>query len=227
MEEETAKDQDSLKELEPAPLINLPSESWENLLQVGIDLNSLYLLEAFERGEDIGLKINTIKSLSWRQTLIRKDYVTDKGEITLTGKDLLKALREGKSVVPNKRKKVEVSPEFIQWWNLFPGTDTFEYRGRKFKGNRSLKAKKDECEVKFNKIINEGEYKTQELIDALLLEVNQKKEASYQTGQNKLSYLTNSLTYLSQRGFENYIELLRTKVVTLEAKTEVKQAIDI
>jgi hypothetical protein len=60
-----------------------------------------------------------------------------------------------------------------------------------------------------NKILDEGEYTIKELIDALEFEVNQKVNNSIKTNTNKMSFMQNSLTYLNQRTFEPFIELIR------------------
>jgi len=39
--------------------------------------------------------------------------------------------------------------------------------------------------------------------------VAQKKENSVKTGTNRLSYMQNSFTYLNQRSFEPFIELIK------------------
>jgi hypothetical protein len=44
-----------------------------------------------------------------------------------------------------------------------------------FKGCRSLKADKENCRLKFEKILNEGEHSSQVLISALEYDVLQKK----------------------------------------------------
>ena len=85
-----------------------------------------------------------------------------------------------------------------------------------FNGTRSLKSKKDDSRIKLDKILDEGEYKIEELIKALEFEVLQKKENSIKTGENKLSYLQNSLTYLNQRTFESFIDLIREGIVIEE-----------
>jgi hypothetical protein len=57
--------------------------------------------------------------------------------------------------------------------------------------------------------MNEGEYTVDELIAALEFEVQQKKENSLKTGVNRMTFMQNSLTYLNQRTFEPFIELIR------------------
>jgi capsule polysaccharide export protein KpsE/RkpR len=72
-----------------------------------------------------------------------------------------------------------------------------------------MRVKKDDCKLKFKKILDEGEYTIDELVAALEYEVLQKKENSVKAGENKLKYMQNSLTYLNQRTFEPYIELIK------------------
>jgi hypothetical protein len=63
----------------------------------------------------------------------------------------------------------------------------------------------------------EGEYSASILINALLYDITQKKEMSVKTGNNKLSYMQNSLTYLTQRSYEPFIELMNEGVVIQES----------
>ena len=86
------------------------------------------------------------------------------------------------------------------------------------KGARGLKANKDECKIKFDKIVNEGEYTGEELINAMIYDVQQKKENSVKTSTNRLSYMQNSLTYLNQRSFEPFIELIKQDVKIEESQ---------
>jgi hypothetical protein len=63
--------------------------------------------------------------------------------------------------------------------------------------------------LKFDKILLEGEYTAADLIAALKFDVEQKKENSVKLGTNKLTYMQNSLTYLNQRSYEPFIELIK------------------
>jgi hypothetical protein len=107
--------------------------------------------------------------------------------------------------LPKKKK----SEDFDKWWNQYPGTDTFTYKSQSFTGTRGMRVKKEDCKVKFNSIVAEGDYTTIELIAALDYEVLQKKENSIKTKTNRLTFMQNSLTYLNQRSFEPFIELIR------------------
>ena len=52
-----------------------------------------------------------------------------------------------------------------------------------------------------------------------------KKEASVKNNENRLSFIQNSLTYLTQRSFEPFIEMIKTGMEIPNAQT--KRSIDI
>jgi hypothetical protein len=141
------------------------------------------------------------------QSLIRKGLITETDEkLTTIGKDLLEFLDAKMTGKLIKRKPA--TTDFEEWWKNYPGTDSFEYKGKKFTGTRAIRKGKDECRLKFDKIILEGEYTAQQLIAALNYEILQKKESSLQTSSNRMTFMQNSVTYLNQRAFEAYIELI-------------------
>jgi len=164
----------------------------------------IFLLKLIKEDEAIpeGAKIDMLV-----QTAIRKGLLTSEYKISVEGKsliDFLSAPIEEKIV-----KKKLVSEDFERWWKTFPGTDTFQHKGRSFTGSRNLRAKKDECKLKFDRILAEGDYEVDDMIKALELEVKQKKDNSVKTGTNKMTFMQNSLTYLNQRTFEPFIELIK------------------
>jgi hypothetical protein len=142
--------------------------------------------------------------------LYRKGLITEEGGITLLGTALLDFMEESTTSETTTIQRVEI-PEscFADWWKAYPGTDTFTHKGKRFSGSRGLRQKKDECKTKFNKILEEGTYTCDELIAALEYEVSQKKEASVKAATNRMMYMQNSLTYLNQRTFESFVELIR------------------
>ena len=87
-----------------------------------------------------------------------------------------------------------------------------------FTGSRTLRNSKDDCRLKFDKILLEGEYTPEQLIEALSFDVLQKKEASVKEKTNKLKYMQNSLTYLNQRSYEPFIELIQEGAVIKETQ---------
>jgi hypothetical protein len=149
----------------------------------------------------------SMKIASVYQSLIRKALITkDDEKLTLVGKDLLEFMDAKSTGRIIKRKPA--TTDFEEWWKTYPGTDSFEYKRKKFTGTRAIRKGKDECRLKFDKIILEGEYTAAQLIGALEYELLQKKESSVATNSNRMTFMQNSVTYLNQRAFEAYIELI-------------------
>ena len=67
---------------------------------------------------------------------------------------------------------------------------------------------KDDCRLKFDKIILEGDYTATQLIAALNYEITQKKENSISSNSNRLTFMQGSSVYLNQRSYEPFIELI-------------------
>lgn len=191
-------------------LNNLTFSHFEFLHNGGYNLDHVFLLMQIEIGLDFS-QSESPKMKALHQGIYRKGLITENGTITLRGKELLKYVEtDEEQPVAKPIKKVKIPKEdFEAWWKAYPGTDTFSHKGIKFGGTRSLRTKRDDCKLKFDKIIAEGEYTVAEMIAALNYEVLQKKENSVKQKANKLSFLQNSLTYLNQRTFEPFIELVR------------------
>lgn len=194
--------------------MNLKITPWhyEELIKQGYTLDSIFLLKLIEGDVDITELCNdNVKISTLYLFLVRKGLVTTvDGKITTTGYELLRFIDSR-----SKGKIVKRQPDvvgFEEWWKSYPGTDMFLHKNKKFVGSRSLRQNKEECLLRFDKILLEGEYTAKDLIDALLLDVHQKKENSVKLGVNKLTYMQNSLTYLNQRSFEPYIELVKQGV---------------
>lgn len=200
--------QTSVSENSSASLIDINVKTFSELQEAGISLDQLFLLEKISQGIDIG-QSSKIKALT--QTLVRKGLLSEEGEIANRGKAMLISLREGASVKQAKESyRIKVETAFDRWWKVYPSTDCWEHKGRKFQGSRGFKTGKESCKEKFDKILNEGDHTAEDLIRALEYEIALKKEVSLQTGENKMRYMQNTLSYLNQRTFENFIEISKT-----------------
>lgn len=182
---------------------------FEELIKKSYSLDVIYLLKLIEQQMDVQpLCERSMKISALYQTLIRKGLISTSDEkITTEGIELLRFIETKEATKIIKRKPD--TTQFEEWWKVYPGTDTFTHKGKKFTGNRGLRQNKDECRLRFDKILLEGEYTAAELIEALEFDVLQKKENSVKTGTNRLSYMQNSLTYLNQRSYEPFIELIK------------------
>jgi hypothetical protein len=186
----------------------------------------VFLLKLVEEGHDLKDACNGDPKLEiLAQGIYRKGLISGDNKITLTGKNVLKFLKEE---APKDKiiKKKPASEDFQRWWKAFPGTDTFKHKDKTFAGSRSLRRDVENCRLKFNAILSEGEYSADDLIAAVEFDVLQKKENSYKSGENKLKYMQNSLTYLTQRSFEPFIELVK-QGITIEEKPKPVGTTDI
>ena len=198
--------------------LNLSPWHYEELIKKSYSLDHIFLLKLIHENYDVtNLVEDSLKISAIHQGLIRKGLITDNGALTTIGVELLVFLdtKEQTKLV----KKKSTTSDFEEWYKTFPGTDTFTHKGKTFTGSRNLRQNPADCRIKFDKILIEGEYTVKELIEALKFDVLQKKEASVQENTNKLKYMQNSLTYLNQRSYEPYIELIREGIQIKETQS--------
>ena len=195
---------------------------FEQLLKDGYTLDMIFLLKLIDEEFDIKtLAEGGPKTDMLCQTLRRKGLVSEQFKITVLGRNLLEFMNS-RAKTSKIVKKTQTFAEFERWWAAYPGTDIFTHKGKSFSGGRTLRVNKDECQLKLDAILAEGEYTIDQLIAALEYEVMQKKENSFKTGTNRLTYMQGSITYLNQRSFQNYIELINQGVVIKEADEPIK-----
>jgi hypothetical protein len=203
-------------------LSKLTFSHFREIQRKGYTLDMLFILNLIvEEQADVKVLCQEVPKIeAIYQGIYRKGLVTTEGKLTLSGKELIKFLetQDEEDVII---KKKPTDDAFSLWWKTYPGTDTFVHSGKSFSGSRNLRAKKDDCKIKLDKILEEGEYTIEELVEALAYEVVQKKENSVKTGVNRMTYMQNSLTYLNQRTFEPFIELIKEGV-----KIETHQIIE-
>ena len=201
--------------------IKLTLYHFKELLKSGFTLDMVFLLKLVEEGHDLkDICEGNAKMEIICQGIYRKGLVSGDNKITLTGRNVLKFLKEE---APDDKiiKKKPATEDFEKWWKAYPGTDTFSHGGKTFAGTRALRTYIDNCKLKFNAILSEGEYTADDLIAALQFDVLQKKENSVKSNENKLKYMQNSLTYLTQRSFEPFIELVREGITIKESTKPV------
>ena len=182
---------------------------FKELQRLGFTLDMIFLLKLAEENADLkAICSGNAKLEIILQGIQRKGLITSQNKLTLMGNNLINFLKE--EAPEEKIVKLKANADdFERWWKAYPGTDTFTHNGVKFEGTRAFRAKKDECQVKFNSILNEGDYTPDDLIAAIEFDVLQKKENSFKTKTNRLTFLQNTLTYLNQRTFEPFIELIK------------------
>jgi hypothetical protein len=205
--------------------IKLTKEHFEELQKKGFSLDHVFLLMMIKEGHDIeAFTKDNMKLDALHQSLIRKALITDENKLTNNGEELLTFLTT--KMKPIERKKVSTK-EFDEWWEEFPSTDHFEYKGHVFVGSRGMRVKKEECKLKFNAILNQGLYTARQIIDATKYVVYLKKEASLKEKTNKLTFLQNSLTFLGGEHFVPFIDLIEKGVPMSDSQTTVRGGTDI
>jgi len=186
-------------------------EQFIELKQKGLNMDLIWMLQKIHEGKETILIDGIISSLLL--TLERKGYILE-GLVTQEGVELLDSLKEKKI---KTKKFPKIDDVFEKWWKAYPGTNEFTYRGKAFLGTRALRTKKEKCREKFEEIVDEG-VNAEDMVKALEKEIEQKKEESYKKNDNKLTYMQNTLTYLNQRTFEPYIELIKeTKQISVKS----------
>lgn len=201
--------------------ITISPEKFLELTKKGYSLDLVYLLKLYEQKADISdLYKESVKFQVLNLSLLRKGLISGEGELTLMGKELLEFIDSNDKVKLVRKKASEEL--FEEWWKTFPGTNQFEFNGKTFTGSRAMRVKKEECKIKYYSILNEGIHTSTQILEALKLDVLMKKQESFRTKENKLTYMQNSLTYLNQKSYEPFIELLGSKT-----KEETSQSFDI
>ncbi len=200
--------------------IKMTFSHFEELIKSGYSLDMLFFIMLVEDGSDVDSLCEASKIKMLHQTVRRKGLLSETNKVTILGKELLAFLNEEQETKMPKKKKTDT--DFDKWWSVYPGTDTFTYKGQSFTGTRSMRAKKEECKVKYNSTLAEGDYTAKELMAALEYEILQKKENSIKTKTNRLTFMQNSLTYLNQRSFEPFIELIREGKTIKESAEPIK-----
>lgn len=202
--------------------LTLTFSHFKELTKAGYSLDMLCFIRLIEEGNDPDeMCADDSKMKMLYQTVRRKGLLSETNKVTIVGKEVLNFLNE-EVEQPKIPKKKKTNTDFDTWWNTYPGTDTFTYKSQSFTGTRGMRVKKEDCKVKFNNILSEGEYTAGELIAALQYEVLQKKENSLKTKVNRLTFMQNSLTYLNQRSFEPFIELIREGKTIKESPEPIK-----
>ncbi len=195
-------------------MIKLTKEHFEELIKKGFSLDYVFLLMLVKEGHNIeALTKDNMKLDGMRQTLIRKALICDSNKLTPLGQELLDFMAT-KIATPIVKKKASTK-EFDEWWESYPSTDHFEYKGRVFTGSRGMRVQKEKCKLKFNAIVNEGVYSAKQIIEATKTVVFLKKENSFKKKTNELTYLQNSFTFLDK---DHYVPFIDMKISVVESQ---------
>lgn len=196
---------------------------FEQIIKNGYSMDMVFILKLVEQDIDVkALCGESAKLQALHQAVVRKGLITEDGKMMISGQNILKFL--DRKIEPDTKLKKKISideDEFEKFWKAYPGTDTFSHKGKKFTGTRSMRKNKDECKVVLFKILEEGGITLNEIIAALEYEVLQKKENSVKSQTNRMTFMQNTLTWLNQRSFEPFLELIKEGHTVEEAPKTV------
>lgn len=193
-------------------------QKFEELIKKSHSLDHIYLLKLIEQKFDISpLYEDSMKISALVSGLIRKGLMTNEYKLTILGQELL--IFAGDKTGKKLPKVKIVSEEFDVWWEIFPSSNKFEYKGISFDATRAFKVKKDDCKLLFTKYINEKTYTANEMIEATKYDVQLRKINSFTKKENQLTYLQNTYTYLYQMSFQGYVDLIKEGIKLKETST--------
>jgi len=203
----------------------------KNLIEIGpgvvahlnklhLDLSHLwYLAHLKSQEEDTTLPTILVPS-PIISALERKNFIAN-GLLTEVGRKFLDEVPNMGNLEASdlkktlKKAKGDYDTKFIEWWNKYPSgndwTDDDTHGNKYYLGTRTFKTKKDECQVKYLEALSTPGITHELMLEALEYEVNLKKSESRTSGTNKLSYMLNTYSYLFQKQYEGYIEMLKNK----------------
>lgn len=209
--------QDSL-----SSIFNITREGFKEIQKSQMTLDQVFYLET--RKHKINLKglVDGDRLISWRQSLIRKGYLTESEEVTVDGLSLLDLVGSGlpfKGYIEERHSKI--ANDFDRWWTLYPSTDQFKAAGRLFEGRRSLRLQKEACRTLFEKIVNEGEFSAEDIIRATKYELDIKKQLSIKENVNNMMFMKNTHAYLNQKAFEGFVEISKTEIITKRSNEDI------
>jgi len=189
-------------------LENINVKVIEKLEDLRLNLSHLWLLEGIDKGT-----CNSSTNELLFQALERKAFIFN-GALTQNGKDFLLSLEEDTkfnvSSIKNEIKAIKEKNriDFDKWWHeIFPSTDNFEWKGKKFSGSRSLRIKKEVCKKYFQEMVKSGEFSADDINSGTENHVRNAMDQSLRSGENKVSYIANAERYLRERMFAPYIKL--------------------
>jgi hypothetical protein len=205
---------------------DITTEHFSELIKKSYSMDMVFLLAFIQQGIDPkplcddSAKINAIYT-----SLIRKGFITEDNKLTVLGLDILDFISKKTTTKFVKQKPIQ--SDFDAWWTDFPSTDFFTIANKKFMGSRALRTNKQKCKLEFDKIVGEGEYTVNDIINATKFDVSQRKIGSFKKGTNQITFMQNSLTYLNQRSFEAFIELSKKSVAEDFVERKITGSFDI
>lgn len=115
----------------------------------------------------------------------------------------LESIKEKKE----KRKPLPTEDDkgFREFWNEYPPSGNFTYRGMSFISSRVLRSNYQVCEMLYMKALTENNVTPEQMLKAIKKQVSIAKKESYETGQNKIAYMPGLEVYIRQAKYLAFI----------------------
>lgn len=183
--------------------------------KANMTLNHLYVLDLLNAGREYDANaiqvIPTIRDVK----LLKDRFLIDEKGITTLGVKFYQEIAAIKDEPLEKgmKKKVKevVENRFSEFWDIFPGSANFTYRGMSFKSSRALKANKQVCQMLYNSAVIQGVATEDQIINATKFMVEEAKKESFETGINKLQYLSSCEVFLRQGKYLAFADVANVK----------------
>ena len=104
-----------------------------------------------------------------------------------------------------RKKTVQTDGMFKAIWNEYPSSASFQYRGMKFTSSRVLRANYQVCEMLYQKAVADKSVTGEQILAAIKKQVQMVKEESYESGQNRMQYMSSLEVYLRQSRYEAFL----------------------
>jgi hypothetical protein len=179
-----------------------------------LTLSDLWLLELAKEGTNISSFLSSAREKAVYNGMVRKMLITDDGRITKLGEEYLDILNT--PVQEEVKAEVRQDSGFDVWWETYPSTDYFEYKGRTFQGTQKKHLKKGECKTLFDRMVSLKLFTETQIIGATQFHIEMAKQMSLKRGINQLSFIPNSERYLREKVFEPFIKQYEKKKPTEE-----------
>lgn len=110
---------------------------------------------------------------------------------------------------PKREKATKIVSEnsFETWWECYPGSANFTYRGMRFSSSRALRSDKQVCKMLYDSAVASKVATEDQIIAATKYMVEEAKKESFETGVNKLQFLPGSSVFLRQQRYLSFIEV--------------------
>lgn len=116
----------------------------------------------------------------------------------------------------------EYGIEWAETWALWPSTNNYEYRGKKYTGSRSMKGNQVVCMNMTVNLWKEKRCTVEEFQRAIKNQVLAVKVESHKTGDNKMQYMNALEVWIRQEKWKYWKDVVVTEPADMKKKsTEV------